>query len=321
MDKLMDSSKAKLTMVLVGGLCSLALYHIKKKMKWSYCLFTKSWFSEFSLMWPGQAFSLEIKKIVHQAKSKYQSILVFESSTFGNVLVLDGVIQLTEKDEFAYHEMMTHVPMTVAKEPKNVLVVGGGDGGVIRELCKYKSIENIDICEIDEMVIEVSKTFFKNISCGFEDKRVNVFIEDASKFLENVTNTYDVIIVDSSDPIGPAESLFNQNFYEKVYNALKPNGYCVSQCESIWIHVGTIKSMMGYAKKLFKKVEYANISIPTYPCGCIGILCCSKTDTGLSKPNKRLESKEFADLKYYSYENHSAAFKLPSFVLKDIESA
>ncbi|SBT35920.1 spermidine synthase [Plasmodium ovale wallikeri] len=156
-------------------------------------------------------------------------VKIFESTTFGNVLVLDGVIQLTEKDEFAYHEMMTHIPMTVAKEPKNILVVGGGDGGVIRELCKYKSVENIDICEIDEMVIEVSKTYFKNISSGFEDKRVNVFIEDASKFLENVTNTYDVIIVDSSDPIGPAETLFNQSFYEKVYNALKPNGYCVAQ--------------------------------------------------------------------------------------------
>ncbi|GAB66567.1 spermidine synthase [Plasmodium cynomolgi strain B] len=320
MDKLMNNNKAKLTVVLVGGLCSLVLYHMKKKMNFSHCLFSRNWFSEFSLMWPGQAFSLEIKKIIHQAKSKYQSILVFESSTFGKVLVLDGVIQLTEKDEFAYHEMMTHVPMTVAKEPKNILVVGGGDGGIIRELCKYKSIENIDICEIDEMVIQVSKTFFKNISCGFDDKRVNVFIEDASKFLENVTNTYDIIIVDSSDPIGPAESLFNQNFYEKVYNALKPNGYCVAQCESIWIHVGTIKSMMGYARKLFKKVEYANISIPTYPCGCIGILCCSKSDTGMSKPSRRLETKEFMDLKYYSYENHSAAFRLPTFVLKEIES-
>ncbi|VUZ95959.1 spermidine synthase, putative [Plasmodium vivax] len=320
MDKLMNSNKVKLTVVLVGGLCSLALYHMKKKMNFSHFLFSKNWFSEFSLMWPGQAFSLEIKKVIHQAKSKYQSILVFESRTFGKVLVLDGVIQLTEKDEFAYHEMMTHVPMTVAKEPKNVLIVGGGDGGVIRELCKYKTIENIDICEIDEMVIEVSKKFFKSISCGFEDKRVNVFIEDASKFLENVTNTYDVIIVDSSDPIGPAETLFNQNFYEKVYNALKPNGYCVAQCESLWIHVGTIKSMMSFARKLFKKVEYANISIPTYPCGCIGILCCSKSDTGMSKPNRRLETKEFMDLKYYSYENHSAAFRLPTFVLKDIES-
>ncbi|GAW81059.1 spermidine synthase [Plasmodium gonderi] len=320
MDKLMNNNKVKLTVVLLGSICSFALYHMKKKINIPQFLFSKKWFSEFSLMWPGQAFSLEIKKIIHQAKSKYQSILVFESTTFGKVLVLDGVIQLTEKDEFAYHEMMTHIPMTVAKEPKNVLIVGGGDGGVIRELCKYKTIENIDICEIDEMVIDVSKTFFKNISLGFDDKRVNVFIEDASKFLENVTNTYDIIIVDSSDPIGPAESLFNQNFYEKVYNALKPNGYCVAQCESIWIHVGTIKSMMGYARKLFKKVEYANISIPTYPCGCIGILCCSKMDTGMSKPNRRLETKEFSDLKYYSYENHSAAFKLPTFVLKDIES-
>nr|CAB71155.1 spermidine synthase [Plasmodium falciparum 3D7] len=320
MDKLISNNKLKLSVVLLGGLCSLAYYHLKNKFHLSQFCFSKKWFSEFSIMWPGQAFSVEIKKILYETKSKYQNVLVFESTTYGKVLVLDGVIQLTEKDEFAYHEMMTHIPMTVSKEPKNVLVVGGGDGGIIRELCKYKSVENIDICEIDETVIEVSKIYFKNISCGYEDKRVNVFIEDASKFLENVTNTYDVIIVDSSDPIGPAETLFNQNFYEKIYNALKPNGYCVAQCESLWIHVGTIKNMIGYAKKLFKKVEYANISIPTYPCGCIGILCCSKTDTGLTKPNKKLESKEFADLKYYNYENHSAAFKLPAFLLKEIEN-
>ncbi|CDU17986.1 spermidine synthase [Plasmodium yoelii 17X] len=321
MDKLMTNNKAALSIVLVGGLCSLALYHMKKKFNFAHFLFSKKWFSEFSPMWPGQAFSLEIKKIIYQGKSKFQDVIVFDSTTYGRVLILDGVIQLTEKDECAYHEMMAHIPMNVSKEAKNVLVVGGGDGGIIRELCKYKHIENIDICEIDEMVIEVSKKYFKNISCGYDDKRVNIFIEDASKFLENVTNTYDVIIVDSSDPIGPAESLFNQNFYEKLYNALKPNGYCVSQCESMWIHVGTIKSMIGYAKKLFKKVEYANISIPTYPCGCIGLLCCSKTDTDMSKPNKKLESKEFANLKYYSYENHSAAFKLPTFVLKEIENA
>ncbi|KEG02221.1 spermidine synthase, putative [Plasmodium vinckei vinckei] len=320
MDKLMTNNKVALSIVLVGGLCSLALYQMKKKINLGYCLFSKRWFSEFSLMWPGQSFSLEIKKIIYQGKSKYQNVIVFDSTTYGRVLILDGVIQLTEKDEFAYHEMMAHIPMNVGKDAKNVLIVGGGDGGIIRELCKYKHIENIDICEIDEMVIDVSKKYFKDISCGYEDKRVNVFIEDASKFLENVTNTYDVIIVDSSDPIGPAESLFNQNFYEKLYNALKPNGFCVSQCESMWIHVETIKNMIGYAKKMFKKVEYANISIPTYPCGCIGLLCCSKTDTDMSKPTKKLESKDFDSLKYYNYENHSAAFKLPAFVLKDIEN-
>uniref|UniRef100_A0A8C9HGP0 PABS domain-containing protein n=1 Tax=Piliocolobus tephrosceles TaxID=591936 RepID=A0A8C9HGP0_9PRIM len=229
MDKIAASNKVKLSMVLVGGLCSLLLYHLKKKINFSHFFLSKKWFSEFSLMWPGQAFSLEIKKILHETKSKYQNILVFESTTFGNVLVLDGVIQLTERDEFAYHEMMAHIPMNVSKEAKKILVVGGGDGGVIRELCKYKHVDSIDICEIDEMVIDVSKKYFKEVSKGFDDKRVNVFIEDASKFLENITNTYDVIIVDSSDPIGPAESLFNQTFYEKVFNALKPNGCCVSQ--------------------------------------------------------------------------------------------
>ncbi|CRH00161.1 spermidine synthase, putative [Plasmodium relictum] len=320
MEKL-SMNKTKLALTLLGGLCSFAFYHLRRKFNFSYILFSKKWFSEYSLMWPGQAFSLEIKKIIYQTKSKFQNVLVFESKTFGNVLVLDGVIQLTEKDEFSYHEMMTHIPMTVHESAKNILVVGGGDGGIIRELCKYECVENIDICEIDEKVIEVSKKYFKNISCGFSDKRVHIFIEDASIFLDDITNTYDVIIIDSSDPIGPAETLFNQKFYEKVYNALKPNGVCIAQCESIWIHVGTIKRMISFTKKIFKKVEYANISIPTYPCGCIGLLCCSKTDNGLSKPIKKLDSKEFEDLKYYSYENHIASFKLPTFVLKEIKNA
>ncbi|ETW15401.1 spermidine synthase [Plasmodium falciparum Vietnam Oak-Knoll (FVO)] len=254
MDKLISNNKLKLSVVLLGGLCSLAYYHLKNKFHLSQFCFSKKWFSEFSIMWPGQAFSVEIKKILYETKSKYQNVLVFESTTYGKVLVLDGVIQLTEKDEFAYHEMMTHIPMTVSKEPKNVLVVGGGDGGIIRELCKYKSVENIDICEIDETVIEVSKIYFKNISCGYEDKRVNVFIEDASKFLENVTNTYDVIIVDSSDPIGPAETLFNQNFYEKIYNALKPNGYCVAQVRRDILYI-YMKSVCIYIY-IYLKIKY-----------------------------------------------------------------
>lgn len=315
------SHKNILVAALLGGIVSLVAYGLKKKLKFSEIIFSKRWFSEFSLMWPGQAFSLEIKKVLLQTKSKYQDILVFESRSFGRVLVLDGIIQLTEKDEFSYHEMMTHIPMTAHVNAKKVLVIGGGDGGIVRELIKYKNIGHIDLCEIDDKVIEISKKYFENLSYGYDDKRVHIYVEDAFKFLDNVYNSYDVIIIDSSDPIGPAEILFNEKFYEKVYRALKEDGVCVSQCESIWIHVGTIKRMMGYTKKLFKKVDYANISIPTYPCGCIGILCCSKTDMDLTKPNRILDTEEFSDLKYYTYENHIGSFKLPAFVAKEIENA
>lgn len=312
------SNKHVLTFALLGGVCSFAIYHLRKKFNFSCILFSKKWFSEVSMMWPGQAFSLEIKKVIHQSKSKYQNILVFESSAHGNVLALDGVIQMTEKDEFAYHEMMSHIPLAVHENAQNILVVGGGDGGILRELCKHKNIKNIDICEIDDKVIEVSKKYLKTVSIGFNDSRVNVFVEDADKFLDNVQDTYDVIIIDSSDPIGPAEILFNQPFYDKIFNALKHDGVCISQCESIWIHVNTIKKMVSFAKKMFKHVHYANISTPSYPCGCIGLLCCSKSDTPLTIPKKKLEGGEFANLKYYNYECHIGSFKLPSFVFEEV---
>lgn len=312
------SNKHVLTFALLGGVCSFAIYHLRKKINFSYILFSKKWFSEVSLMWPGQAFSLEIKKIIHQSKSKYQSIMVFESSAFGNVLVLDGVIQMTEKDECAYHEMMSHIPLTVHENAQNVLVVGGGDGGILRELCKHKNIKTIDICEIDEKVIEVSKKYLKTVSIGFDDKRVNVFINDANKFLENIEDTYDVIIIDSSDPIGPAEALFNEPFYTKVYSALKQDGICIAQCESMWIHVSTIKKMVAFTKQMFKHVHYANISVPAYPCGCIGLLCCSKSDIPLTTPTKRLEGDQFSNLKYYNYDSHIGSFKLPSFVFTEV---
>jgi spermidine synthase len=129
-------------------------------------------------MWPGEAHSLKVEKILYQGKSPYQEILVFESSTYGNVLVLDGIVQLTDKDECAYQEMVTHLPLCSIPSPKNVLVVGGGDGGVLREIARHDSVETIDICEIDQLVIDVCKEFFPNLSMGFKDPRVRLHVGD-----------------------------------------------------------------------------------------------------------------------------------------------
>ncbi|XP_065002824.1 spermine synthase-like isoform X6 [Musa acuminata AAA Group] len=173
------------------------------------------WFSNSSLsdkdgkfmyfnnpMWPGEAHSLKVEKILYQGKSEFQEILVFQSSMYGKVLVLDGIVQLTERDECAYQEMIAHLPLCSIPSPKTVLVIGGGDGGVLREIARHSSVEHIDICEIDKMVIDVCKQFFPDLSVGFDDPRVRLHVADGIKFLRDAPEAmYDVIIVDSSDPI------------------------------------------------------------------------------------------------------------------------
>ena len=180
------------------------------------------WFYEKNSQWPGQAMGLEIKEMLLEQKTKYQDLKVFESTTWGKVLILDGVIQLTEKDEMSYQEMLAHVPMFSHRQPKRVLIVGGGDGGILREVCKHNCVEEIVQCEIDEGVIEASKKFFPTISNSFQDKRLKLIIGDAVHYVidEAEDESFDVIIVDSSDPDGPAEKLFSEEFYKNASRIL-----------------------------------------------------------------------------------------------------
>ncbi|KAK6133613.1 hypothetical protein DH2020_032643 [Rehmannia glutinosa] len=246
------------------------------------------WFSEISPMWPGEAHSLKVEKILFQGKSDYQNVMVFQSSSYGKVLVLDGVIQLTERDECAYQEMIAHLPLCSIPNPKKVLVIGGGDGGVLREVSRHSSVEKIDICEIDKMVVDVSKQFFPRVAVGFDDPRVALHIGDGVAFLKAVPEgTYDAVIVDSSDPIGPAQELFEKPFFESVAKALRPGGVVCTQAESIWLHMHIIEDIVSNCRQIFKgSVNYAWTSVPTYPrhffssssltiVGVIGFMLCS----------------------------------------------
>ncbi|RDB18793.1 Saccharopine dehydrogenase [NADP(+), L-glutamate-forming] [Hypsizygus marmoreus] len=187
------------------------------------------WFREISSQWPGQAMTLKVNKILHVEKSLYQDVLVFESQTFGNVLVLDGVIQCTERDEFSYQEMIAHLPLASHPNPKKVLVIGGGDGGVVREVLKHDTVEQVVLCDIDEAVPRVSKQYLPHMSGLLADPRVTVFIGDGFKFLADNEATYDVIITDSSDPVGPAESLFQKPYFQLLHDALTPGGHISTQ--------------------------------------------------------------------------------------------
>eukprot|EP00295_Goniomonas_pacifica_P045526 CAMPEP_0175901724 /NCGR_PEP_ID=MMETSP0108-20121206/3015_1 /TAXON_ID=195067 ORGANISM="Goniomonas pacifica, Strain CCMP1869" /NCGR_SAMPLE_ID=MMETSP0108 /ASSEMBLY_ACC=CAM_ASM_000204 /LENGTH=271 /DNA_ID=CAMNT_0017223327 /DNA_START=14 /DNA_END=829 /DNA_ORIENTATION=+ len=271
-------------------------------------------------MWPGQAMSIEIEEELFHEKSKFQDVRLFKSKTYGNVLLLDGVIQVTERDEFSYQEMIAHIPMFAHPSPKKVLVVGGGDGGALREVCRHKDVVSVDHCEIDEMVIEVSKRFLPALSVGFSDPRVTMHIGDGLAFLREKKEEYDVIITDSSDPVGPADSLFGPDFYTAVFQALKPDGVACSQGENLWLHLDMIAEMKQMCSGIFPLVEYAYVTIPTYPSGQIGFMLCSKNGTSLKNPAREPDATFAAALRYYEPAVHRASFVLPKFARLRLEA-
>ena len=189
------------------------------------------WFREISHMWPGQAMTLKVDKVLHHEKSKFQDVLIFDSTNYGRVLVLDNVIQCTERDEFSYQEMITHLAMFAHPSPKRVLVIGGGDGGVLREVVKHEMVEEATLVDIDEAVIRLSKEFLPGMSVGFEDKRCTAIVGDGFEYLKQHKGEYDVIITDSSDPDGPAESLFQASYFELLDGALREGGIITTQGE------------------------------------------------------------------------------------------
>jgi len=259
--------------------------------------------------------TLKVNKILHVEQSLYQDVLVFESETYGNVLVLDGVIQVTERDEFAYQEMIAHLPLASHPDPKKVLVIGGGDGGVVREVLKHDTVTEVVLCDIDEAVIRVSKQFLPHMSSLLNDKRVTVYIGDGFKFLADNESTYDVIITDSSDPVGPAAALFEKPYFQLLHDALTPGGVISTQGECMWLHLPLIKELRDITSKIFKTTEYAFTTIPTYPSGQIGhIVACKSPGRDVKVPVRAVPNT-----RYYNKEMHAAAFVLPEFVRSLLE--
>lgn len=279
------------------------------------------WFREISNMWPGQAMTLKVNKILHHEKSKYQDVLIFESSNHGTVLVLDDVIQCTERDEFSYQEMITHLAMNSHPDPKKVLVIGGGDGGVLREVVKHEGIEEAILCDIDEAVIRLSKQYLPGMAAGFNHPKVKVHVGDGFKFLDDYKNTFDVIITDSSDPEGPAESLFQKPYFQLLHDALRDGGVITTQAENQWLHLELITKLRQDCKEIFPVAEYAYTTIPTYPSGQIGFMvCCKDKDRNVKEP-LRTWSKEEEDklCRYYNADIHKASFVLPTFAAKALQ--
>ncbi len=262
----------------------------------------------------GFGISLEVEKTLCSRKSKYQQIDVYQTCHYGRMLVLDGVIQLTEFDEAGYQEMLTHVPLCAHPSPEKLLVIGGGDGGVLREAAKHKCLKLIDICEIDEAVVETAKQYLPSLARGFDDPRVRLHIGDGAAFVAAHRNEYDAVIVDSSDPVGPNTPLFNAEFYRAVKQALKPGGIVASQSESIQLFPSVVRRLCGFCRANFKNAGYYYMIVPSYPGGGIGA-CIASDELDFTRPART----GIADCRYYSPQVHAAAFIMPEFARKFLE--
>ncbi len=253
----------------------------------------------------------KIKRTLHTEQTDFQKLDMIETEEFGNMLTLDGMVMTTERDEFVYHEMVAHVPLFTHPNPKHVLVVGGGDGGVLREIIKHPSVEKATLVEIDGKVIEYSKKFLPTIASAFEDARVEVKVDDGFMHIAQSENAYDVIMVDSTEPVGPAVKLFEKGFYEGISRALKEDGVFIAQTDNPWFKADLIGQVFNDVKEIFPITRLYTANVPTYPSGLWTFTIGSKKHDPLEVPEERFHEIE---TKYYTKELHKAAFALPKFV-------
>ncbi|MCL2086933.1 MAG: polyamine aminopropyltransferase [Oscillospiraceae bacterium] len=272
------------------------------------------WFSEYHSK--NVRLSIKVDKQLYSKQSEFQRIDVFESKEFGRFLTLDGFMMLTERDEFIYHEMIVHPPMAVNLSVKNVLVVGAGDGGVVRELCRYKSVEKIDLVEIDRLVIEVCREYLPSTACSFDDPRLSIYYQDGLKYIRKCENKYDLIIVDSTDPFGPGEGLFTKEFYGNCHKALTKDGIMLNQHESPFYNNDAV-AMQRAHKRIVESFPVSRVyqaHIPTYPSGHWLFGFASKGLHPIHGLNHAAWNSLQIDTKYYNTQLHIGAFALPNYV-------
>ena len=263
-------------------------------------------------------FSIRVDKQLYSAKSTFQRIDVFEAEEFGRFLTLAGLMMLTEKDEFIYHDMIVHVPMASNLGIKKVLVIGAGDGGTVRELTRYSTIEKIDMVEIDKMVVEACLEYMPQTSSRLSDPRVTIYYEDGLKFIH-----VDLIIVDSTDPFGPGEGLFTKEFYGNCYKALTEEGILVNQheCPYYESYAMSMKRAHKRIREFFPVTRVYQAHIPTYPSGHWLFGFASKK----KDPIKDLDENRWNSLgiktKYYNTELHKGCFAIPTYVKELLDDA
>lgn len=268
----------------------------------------------------GQRFSVD--RMLHEVRTEHQHLVIFENARMGRVMALDGVIQTTEADEFIYHEMLTHVPILAHGNAKRVLIIGGGDGGMLREVSKHASVEHITMVEIDGTVVDMCKEFLPNHSQGaFDDARLNLVIDDGMRFVATTPETFDVIISDSTDPIGPGEVLFSENFYQACHRCLNAGGVLVTQNGTPFMQLDTVRNTAGRMNGLFADWHFYQAAVPTYIGGSM-TFAWGSTNPALRQVDSATLAQRFAasgiQTRYYNPAIHQGAFALPQYVLQAI---
>jgi len=257
------------------------------------------------------AMTYKIKETLVRKQTEYQDLAILDTYAFGRMLVLDGIVQTTIKDEFVYHEMISHIPLFTHPNPKKVLVVGGGDGGAIREILKHPSIEKAVLCEIDGSVIEECKKYLPEISSELNNPRCEIFVGDGIKYVHEHKNEFDVIIVDSTDPFGAAEGLFGGSFYKEIYECLTEDGIFIAQTETPFYLPEVVKKVFNDAKSVFPVTKLFMAGIPTYPGGYWSFTVGSKK---YDPETVDLSNKIDFETKYYTKKLHKACFTLPKYI-------
>lgn len=255
----------------------------------------------------------QTEDVLFTGKSEFQSVEVIKTTAYGNMLVLDGCVMCTDEDEFVYHEMIAHVPALLHKNPKSAVVIGGGDGGTVRELLKHKSIEKIVLCEIDAMVVDACRKFFPDVACGLDDKRVEVRIGDGVAYMKEQNQAFDIAIIDSTDPVGVGEGLFSPDFYRSVARSLRPGGVMVAQSESPWMKRESLERIHRNILGGFKHKKTYVGAIPTYPRGLWSWTMAAQEPINPASFDKERFSSIESGLKYLSKEKMVSVFDLPPF--------
>ncbi|MFD3156184.1 polyamine aminopropyltransferase [Haloimpatiens sp. FM7330] len=267
------------------------------------------WLKEAQI--PDAAMTYKVKETLIRKKTKYQDLAIVDTDFFGRMLILDGIIQTTIKDEYVYHEMIAHIPLFTHPNPKKVLVVGGGDGGSIREILRHPSVEKAVLCEIDKDVVEECKKYLPEISSALDNPRCEVFIGDGIKYVHEHKNEFDIIIIDSTDPFGAAEGLFGGSFYKEIFECLTEDGIFIAQTETPFYLPEVVKRVYNDAKAIFPVTKLFMAGIPTYPSGFWSFTIGSKK---YDPENVDLSNKIDLDTKYYTKKLHKSCFTLPKFV-------
>lgn len=278
------------------------------------------WIAETLHEEDGLTTSFRADKVLYEESTGQQELVIFDNPTFGRMMTLDGATQVTTADEFIYHEMMTHVPVLAHGSVKSLLIIGGGDGGILREAARHKSIENLTMVEIDPAVTEFSKKHLPMVSAGaFDDPRLDLIFEDGTKFVAETERRFDVIIVDSTDPVGPGAVLFEEEFYRNAKRCLTEGGVLVTQNGVPFLQPDELTSSIGKFRRLFADGSCYLATIPTYVGGPMAMGWASDNvnlrKQGVSEISSRFAACGF-DTKYYTPDVHVGAFALPRYVEK-----